>query len=162
MNRMEKIEKIKEISKEMKEKEHQIESIKKELESLQKEYEETVKSDLPILMFLIDEHLPMPDDKKDWVYEYVYYLPDVDKLQYDYLHTKDEILENAIDLREKFKDIGIPERIWPGNVQYSKEYHEKLSKAVTILRKEIDKIFDTEDIDSWFELGIYLRKLLLR
>lgn len=160
MNRMEKIDKINEIFREIKEKEYKIKSIKEDLDILQKEYNEAIKSELPILMFLIDEHLPMPDDKKDWVYEYVYYLPDVDKLQYDYLHTRDEILGNAVDFREMFKDIGIPKRIWPGNVQYSREYNEKVSEAVAILREEIDKIFNTEDIDSWFELGIYLRKLL--
>ena len=79
MDRTEKVRKLQELKKEIKRKELQIIEKQSELKILEEEYMQEETSELPILLFLIDETLPMPDEPRDFMYEYVYYCPDTDK-----------------------------------------------------------------------------------
>ena len=60
MDRTEKVRKLQELKKEIKRKELQIIEKQSELKILEEEYMQEETSELPILLFLIDETLPMP------------------------------------------------------------------------------------------------------
>ena len=79
---MKKIIKIQELEKEIKQKRLQIIEKGNELKILEEQYNQEKTSKIPILLFQIDEHLPMPEDTSDYRYEYVYYYPDIDKKIY--------------------------------------------------------------------------------
>lgn len=82
MNRTEKITRLHELERAIKQKKVRLEKEKRELEILQEKYNKTKESELPLLLFLIDETLAMPEDKSDWQYEHVYYCPDIDEVKY--------------------------------------------------------------------------------
>lgn len=79
MDRNEKIIKIQELEKEIKHKILQIIEKGNELKILEEQYNQEKTSEIPILLFQIDESLAMPDDRSDYRYEYVYYCPDTDE-----------------------------------------------------------------------------------
>ena len=79
MDRNEKIIKIQELEKEIKQKRLQIIEKGNELKILEEQYNQEKTSEIPILLFQIDDSLVMPDDGSGYRYEYVYYCPDTDK-----------------------------------------------------------------------------------
>ena len=102
MNRTEKITRLHELERGIKQKKVRLEKEKRELEILQEKYNKTKESELPLLLFLIDETLAMPEDKSDWQYEHVYYCPDIDEVKYIINHSEKEQLPNTVDLRDNF------------------------------------------------------------
>ena len=65
MDRNEKIIKIQELEKEIKQKRLQIIEKGNELKILEEQYNQEKTSEIPILLFQIDESLAMPDDTSD-------------------------------------------------------------------------------------------------
>ena len=104
MDRTEKVRKLQELKKEIKRKELQIIKKQSELKILEEEYMQEETSELPILLFLIDETLPMPDEPRDFMYEYVYYCPDTDK-KLDVLLLLDPESKNVITNFAKYKNL---------------------------------------------------------
>ena len=92
MARNEKIMKIQKLEREMKQKRLEIIAKGDELKELEEKYNQAKASELPILLFQIDESLPMPDDRSDYRYEYVYYCPDTDEKKYIVRHSNEEFL----------------------------------------------------------------------
>lgn len=154
MDRNEKIDKRKSLEKLIEEKETLIKNEKQELKILKKQYDELDQSELPILMFLVDHTMPMPDEK-DYEYEFVYYCPDLDEVKYITKHKQSELLPNTVDLRNFFKTLGMPERIWPGRI-LDKNSRDKLEYALTIIMNIIEDLFSNNKINNWNDLGKFL------
>ncbi len=159
MNRFDKINRLQKLNQEIKEQMQRLVIEKKKLEVLKKAYELEHTSELPILMFVVDESLPMPDDEYDHNYELVYYLPDFDEIKFIYLNGRydkpNKRLPNTLDLTEKFESYGMPKYIFPGSIR--PEYYINVSDAVQDLIKEIDNILSFKEINSWEEIGNYLK-----
>lgn len=159
MERTKKINELKVLKEKIEQKKLLIKKEKQELHSLEEQLEKVIKSELPILLFVINETLPMPDDFRDWKYEYVYYYPDFDLVKHIYKHKDDELLSNSIDLRKTFEKVGMPKFIWPGSLKSDAESYKKLEFVISYLRDIINNLFETEEIKSWKDLGSYLKDL---
>lgn len=124
-----------------------------ELKMLEEAYGKEQESSLPILLFVIDETLPMPDDIRDYNYEYVYYCPDLDDIKCIVEHKREELLPNAIDLRESFIDMGVPQKIFPGGAY---NYGNEIKEVVSIVKDEINSFMLSNIDSSWDALGTFL------
>lgn len=159
MDRTKKIKELKRLKEQIQQKELEIKNKQNELHTLKEQVNKINESELPILLFTINETLPMPDDEKDWEYEYVYYCPDLDEVKYVYKHRNNELLPNSIDLRNTFKIVGMPEHIWPGSIQSDPENYNKVEFVISYLKDTINNLFETQTINSWKELAPYLNNL---
>lgn len=153
LERENKISKILLLKKAINEKEKHIEEQKAELKMLRDECNKEQESELPILLFQIDETMPMPDDERNWNFENVYYCPDIDEIKCIVEHKREKLLPNAIDLRKDFEDFGIPKKKWPGG---SYEYSDSIQNAIAILRAKINDLVISVDMNSWNDLGEHL------
>lgn len=158
MDRTEKITRIRELKELIQKKQLLIKEETKKLEILYEQEKKENQSELPILLFLIDETLPMPDPdlEMDYRFEYIYYFPDLDDVVYIIRHKKNEFLTNTIDLRSNFEKVGIPEKIFPGSVRGNSQYRVIIENIVSDLKTKIDELFRSNNINSWNELGLYL------
>ena len=154
MDRTEKVRKLQELKKEIKRKELQIIKKQSELKILEEEYMQEETSELPILLFLIDETLPMPDEPRDFMYEYVYYCPDTDEKKYIVRHSNEEFLSNTIDLRDNFSSLLVPKKSYSTSAL---DYSTEIDMAVSLLKSQIDNLFDSKEISDWEELGTLLK-----
>ena len=154
MDRTEKIIRVRALEKLIDQKKEQIAEEKKELKVLEQRLEEESTTEIPVLLFLIDETLPMPDDYRDCEYEYVYYCPDLDEVECIIKHSRDEFFPNVVDMRKFFKEIGIPSRMFPGR---SFDHSNKLNCAVSLLKTIIDDLFASNNINSWNDLASLLK-----
>ena len=152
MDRNEKIIKIQELEKE------RLQIIEKgnELKILEEQYNQEKTSEIPILLFQIDESLAMPDDRSDYRYEYVYYWHDTDEKKYIVRHSNEAFLPNTIDLRDYFLEFGISRKSYS-----ALDYSSEIDMAISLLKSQINNLFDSNDIDSWEELGILLKSQIL-
>lgn len=153
LERENKISKILSLKKAINEKEKHIGEQKEELKMLRDEYNKEQESELPILLFQIDETLPMPDDERDWCFENVYYCPDIDEIKCIVEHKREKLLPNAIDLRKNFEDFGIPKEKWPGGAY---EYSDSIQNAIAVLKAKINDLIASVDMNSWNDLGKHL------
>ena len=158
MDRNEKIIKIQELEKEIKQKRLQIIEKENELKILEEQYNQEKTSEMPILLFQIDESLAMPDDRSDYRYEYVYYYPDTDEKKYIVRHSNEAFLSNTIDLRDCFLEFGIPRKSYSVSAL---DYSSEIDMAISLLKSQINNLFDSNDINSWEELGILLKSQIL-
>lgn len=156
MDRTEKTIRIKSLKELIKQKETQIAVEENKLKILKKKLQEESATEIPVLLFLIDETLPMPDDYRDYEYEYIYYCPDLDEVKRITRHSRDEFLPNVVDMREFFKEVGIPQKIWPGS---SDNYSDELNYSVSLLKTIIDDLFVSKNINSWNDLALLLNEL---
>ena len=114
------------------------------------------KSELPILMFRVDETLTMPEFDHDWVWENVYYFPDLDCIKYIRFHSKNASLPKTIDLRDKFQDLGVPESL----VFYRSVEHDcrdKAEQAAARIKSEIEALYNSGLVHSWDDLAKYYK-----
>ncbi len=126
-----------------------------------KDYDNLLKSDLPILMFLIDERVW----DKDHRMEYIYYLPDLDQIRCesvyirfedrDYYQVEDYFMGETLDLREEFKDFEVKSLI--RSTVVNRNTHPVLYSAIDILRGEIEDIFNNNEINSWEDVRVLLK-----
>lgn len=123
------------------------------LDMLEEEYNNEKKSVLPILLFRLNETIQMPVNAKDWIFEYVYYLPDLDDFQFIFKHTAYEFLPNTLDLRESFKNMGVPEYAFP---ERAYDYQNEISEAAATVKMEIHSFIKSNPDTSWEELGEFL------
>lgn len=128
----------------------------KELRELKAQYDAENVSELPILLFCIDQTIPMPDDERDYEYQYIYYCPDLDDVRCFTKHKRNEFLPNTIDLREQFENLGIPKRVWTADAY--NQYYSIVMQAVSILESQIEGLFQSNVIKSWSDLGNLLTK----
>ena len=154
MDYLKKVNKLRKIVEDIKQKQKQIQDAQIELNKLKEQYEIENNSQLPILLFVIDQTLPMPDDECDLEYQYIYYFPDLDVIKCLIKNKENDFLPNTIDLREQFVNFGVPQKEWIGNCYY--KYYDVIMKAVFFLKANINEIFNSNDINSWVELGIIL------
>ena len=154
MARNEKIMKIQKLEREMKQKRLEIIAKGDELKELEEKYNQAKTSELPILLFQIDESLPMPDDRSDYRYEYVYYCPDTDEKKYIVRHSNEEFLSNTIDLRDNFSSLPVPKKSYSTSAV---DYSTEIDMAVSLLKSQIDNLFDSKEISDWEELGTLLK-----
>ena len=147
MNRTEKITRLHELERAIKQKKVRLEKEKRELEILQEKYNKTKESELPLLLFLIDE--------TDWQYEHVYYCPDIDEVKYIINHSEKEQLPNTVDLRDNFSSLGIPTKAY---TRSALDYTSEINMAVSMLKPQIDNLFTSNEIHSWSDLGTVLKK----
>ena len=155
MNRYEKRDKYYALRNLIKEKESLIKNEETLLTRL-KEEAKTYIPEVPILLFLIDETAPMPDLDSDYLYEYIYYTPDMDTITYTRSHYKDRFLPNYIDMRKFFNEIPVPER---ENSVCSYKYSNEINYAVTKLKEIIDELFETKNINTWQELSLLIKNI---
>ena len=154
MARNEKIMKIQKLEREMKQKRLEIIAKGDELKELEEKYNQAKASELPILLFQIDESLAMPDDRSDYRYEYVYYCPDTDEKKYIVRHSNEEFLSNTIDLRDNFSSLLVPKKSYSTSAL---DYSTEIDMAVSLLKSQIDNLFDSKEISDWEELGTLLK-----
>ena len=154
MARNEKIMKIQKLEREMKQKRLEIIAKGDELKELEEKYNQAKASELPILLLQIDESLPMPDDRSDYRYEYVYYCPDTDEKKYIVRHSNEEFLSNTIDLRDNFSSLLVPKKSYSTSAL---DYSTEIDMAVSLLKSQIDNLFDSKEISDWEELGTLLK-----
>mgnify|MGYP004515329891 CR=1 FL=1 len=159
MDREKKIKELKVLKEQIKQKESEIKNKQNELHTLKEQANKINESELPILLFTINETLPMPEDERDWEYEYVYYCPDLDEVKYIHKHKNNELLPNSIDLRNSFKIMGMPEHIWPSTIQSDPENYNKIEVVVSYLKDVINDLFKSQAINSWEELASCLNDL---
>lgn len=124
-----------------------------DLKKLEEMYRKEQESSLPILLFVIDETIPMPDDESDYNYEYVYYCPDLDGIKCIVEHEKGKLLTNAVDLRNSFMYMGVPEKAFP---RKARNYSNEINKAVSIVKNEVNSFMASNNDSSWDELGRFL------
>ena len=154
MNRMEKIEKVEKIIEQIVEKYAIIEKETKELKELEEKLKAANTSEMPVLLFTIDETLPMADDFKDYEYENVYYFPDLDIIKNKFTHERESFLPNTIDMRDFFKNMGVPKKRWPGQ---SYEFNSQIDCAISMLRAMIDELASTTEINSWEDFAALIK-----
>lgn len=146
MDRFTKINEINNLKDAINKQKHLVEEEVRKLHTLESEYAKTSLIELPILLFTLK------DLKEDNIY--VYYYADLNKV--DFVSKENEILHNAIDLRNIFNGLNMPTVI---NKDNSIESSEKIDLAVDLLTTKIDELFSRYDIKSWQELSIYLQSL---
>ena len=146
MDRFTKINEINNLKNAINKQKHLVEEELRRLHTLEDEYSKTVVIELPILLFTLkdDKNYPL----------YVYYYADLDKV--DFLSKENEIISNAIDLRNTFNSLNIPVVVKKDNAA---ECSEKIDLAINLLTTKIDELFSQYDIKSWCELGVYLQSL---
>ena len=154
MNKLEKINRINEVGKKIWYRDGDINLTEQEMN----DYDTVLKSDLPILMFLLDDtNVPVLGDHR---MEYIYYLPDLDQIRcesvylresdYETYNVEDHFLPDTLDLRERFIDYHINSLFMSNKV--NKETHPIFFKTLEILKNTIDEIFKDNDIKSWEEV----------
>ena len=146
MDRFTKINEIKNLKDAINKQKHLVEEELRRLHTLEDKYSKTVVIELPILLFTLK------DLKEDNIY--VYYYADLNKV--DFISKENEILPNAIDLRNTFSSLNMPDVI---NKDNAVESSEKIDYAVNLLVSKIDELFSQYDIKSWQELSVYLQSL---
>ena len=146
MDRFTKINEINNLKDAINKQKHLVEEELRRLHLLESEYSKTVVIELPILLFTLK------DLKEDNIY--VYYYADLNKV--DFISKENEILPNAIDLRNTFSSLNMPDVI---NKDNAVESSEKIDYAVNLLVSKIDELFSQYDIKSWQELSVYLQSL---
>lgn len=124
------------------------------LKLLEEKYKRESVSELPILLFSVDTTLPMPDDDEDYEYRYLYYYPDLNDIKIIIGDYKKKLLPNTLDLRDKFDNMGIPKRFWPGDPFI--EYYQIVDKTVQFLKNVIEKIYLNNSINSLNELKEFM------
>lgn len=62
-------------------------------------------------------------------------------------------MPNALDLRESFIDMGVPNKVFPGGAW---NYDNEIKEAVSILKNEINSFMLSNIDSSWNELGTFL------
>lgn len=154
MDRFEKIRNLEELKKLITRKKQLIEKRENELKQLEEKYNKDSKSELPILLFSVDTTSPMPDDESDYEYRYFYYYPDLNDIKIMVGNYKKELLPNTIDLRESFKNIGMPKKFWSGLPFL--EYKNETQFGVDIIKTIIDNILNNNIINTWAELKDYI------
>lgn len=143
--------------------ERQVEEAQAELKKLQEELEAAQTSEMPILLFLIDHTMPMPDSVRDYEYRGYYYLPEfnrIDERWYRGCWQEDiEFLPGTLDWRERFKDLRVPEKMWPGDLRdyCAERYPNPLTVAANRVRGEIFQILATSQVKTWKGLAQKLR-----
>ena len=145
MDRFTKINEINNLQDAIKKQKQIIEMEKERLRALENEYSKSNVVELPVLLFIIKEN-----DKNN----YVYYCVDFNEPKF--ISKENEILNNAIDLRNVFKKLNMPLEM---NNENSIECSEKIEYAFSLLISKLDELFSQYDIKSWQELGIYLQSL---
>ena len=146
MDRFTKINEINNLKDAINKQKHLVEEELRRLHLLESEYSKTVVIELPILLFTLK------DLKEDNIY--VYYYADLNKV--DFVSKENKILPNAIDLKNTFKNLNMPDVISEDNAV---ESSEKIDYAVNLLTTKIDELFSQYDINSWQELSVYLQSL---
>ena len=114
-----------------------IQKYENDLRKLETELEIISESLLPILLFSMD---------MDGEYHYIYYFPDLNIIK-NIRENEERLLHNTVDLRKNFEVLEISE----ANIQ----------RISLTCRKVIKDILDNNEIESWMELGKYIKNNML-
>ena len=133
------------------------EDIERELKRLEEKLKQLQVSELPILIFSIDETPPRAEIEGKNRFEHVYYLPETNQIKSVFSHSMNDLLPNALDFRSFGKDSGVPEKICPGN---SDVYVFQVKFVVDNLKSLINELSSFEHIESWDELRDQLTNYL--
>ena len=117
-----------------------------------------IQSNLPILMYLIDDtDVPVLGEHR---LEYIYYLPDLEQIRcesaylreedYESYKVEEHLLPDTLDFRERFIDYHINSLFKSSKV--TKETHPTFFKTLETLKNTIDEIFKNNNIKSWEEV----------
>ncbi len=135
-------------------KELELNRLREEINRLNIEYERESNSELSVLLFIVEESLPIALNDNDWKYEYIYYLPFIDEVKRVIKHSSLERLPNTVDLSKCFKNFGMPKYIYPGVVDA-----KIIDEAVYILKEIIEEILNSGEIKPWEKLEYYLNNM---
>ena len=126
-----------------------------ELQFVKQEYQKLNKIELPILLFVIDEFLvneyvEVLGQEEYYRYKYVYYYPDINRVDTFYSQNAEELMEGAVNL----KSLGDPfyQEYLKGNINFLK----MVELATTITNEKIDYLLSLYNIENWDELKKYL------
>ena len=147
MNRNDKINKIIKLKLDIKTIELEMERMKQNIRDLEEELKILNTSEVPLLLFILDETIPNPDDKRDYRFEYIYYYPDLKRIDIIKRNDAYSFLDKTIDIRHFFRFMGIPNNIWPSSSALL--YQKKIDFAREIIEQIIGQIFNENKIESW-------------
>ena len=120
-----------------------VESEQKILDDLKDIYKEESHSYMPILLYV--------GEKKDGdsKYEYLYYYPDLDRIESIKSNNLDDYLPNTLNLLKYFN---INEPVVIINKELISVYFSEVNKLIKIISRIIDSTIILNDIKSWDEL----------
>ena len=132
----------------------EIAKIQEEINTLKKLYERIGKSDFKALLFKIDTTHPMPDDEDEMETTYIIYDVESDKIYNKTITGKNrnKIPEDLTDYTDLFKELGMPNRIWPDKPMNNEEYLEIIKKAYIILNTYVNEVRSKYNCQTWEEV----------
>lgn len=147
-----------------------INELKKELKMLKKkitDYEAqrsiiydkvkvNLKSEIPLLLFAINESRYSFNGNFEPMWEYVYYYADYDEVVKTVRTGTVSLNKNDVNLTDLFFDLGMPEESRGNTI--GDNYDEVIDTAVDITKILIDQIFEENDINSWKDVSSHLKK----
>ena len=68
--------------------------------------------------------------------------------------SNEEFLSNTIDLRDNFSSLLVPKKSYSTSAL---DYSTEIDMAVSLLKSQIDNLFDSKEISDWEELGTLLK-----
>lgn len=117
-------------------------------------------SELPLLLFAINESRVSLSGNYEPTWEYIYYYPDYDEVVKKTKLETVSLEKNDVNLTDLFYGFGMPDEIKSSFIHYASTDHKYdgiISKAVETTKTIIDQIFEENEINSWDEVGTHLK-----
>lgn len=145
-----------ELKKELKKYRYRIDTYEKQRESIYNMLNVKLHTEIPLLLFAINESRYSYSGKFEPSWEYVYYYADHDEIVKTTKLGTLQLKKNDVNLTDLFLDLGMPEELRGTNI--GNDYDEIIGKAVNITKILINQIFEDNDIASWDDVSTRLKK----
>ena len=144
------------LQKELKIYRSRIATYEEQRDSIYKMLNENLETEIPLLLFAINESRYSYSGRFEPSWEYVYYYADHDEIVKTSKLGTLQLMKNDVNLTDLFLDLGMPEELRGTNIGH--DYDEIIGKAVNITKILIDQIFEDNDITSWDDVSTHLKK----
>lgn len=157
MKRLDKVNKIKKI-KDYLDKIPKLSENPEEVNLIKNEYQKLKEGEVPILLFVIDnylvgEYVEVPGQDMYYQYKYVYYYPDVSRVDTYYSFTNTEVMEGALNY------LDITREYYQEYLKGNLNFLEMVNNATRVVNEKIDNILSLNNIKDWEEARKYLEIL---
>ena len=113
-------------------------------------------SELPILLFAVNESRTHYSSNYKPMWEYVYYYPDIDEIYKEQRPGTLSLNKNDVNLTDLFLDLDMPNEILFNPIGH--DYDQTIAEAVNRTNVIIDQIFEKNEISTWSDVGAHLKK----
>ena len=148
--------KINELKKELKMLKRKITDYEAQRSIIYDKVKVNLKSEIPLLLFAINESRYSFNGIFEPKWEYVYYYADYDEIVKITRPGTLSLNENDVNLTDLFFDLGMPEELKEEGIE--EKYDEVINKAVDTTKILIDQIFEENNITSWKDVSTHLKK----